>query len=404
MSVQKDKTDKEVRANRMSNVSICFALSHNLRYGSGTQQVTLNYLKAIKKIREINPDYLKLKISVLDSDYTPGHVTVLTDRYVREIVDSFEYLSIHSFVSYFSFFGKNRYSRNMFYYILNPFLLKLTGRMIYKKILDRISGSDFVILIDNDMSFLFPKRKSAKLIATNHALFGGATEFYNVVKNPLSFWRLIDAFIFLSRDKEKIQKCDKPYFVLPNGVDVDKYLPLYKNNRLPKFIFFGRISREKGISLILEIWNKVEHKELAELHIAGDGPLKPLVSEYKAMNFYYHGKMPDEEIIKFIQSGDVLLYPSLKDNFPLVVLESLSCGVYCLISENLKDEFSDFVDQTFAEFINPLDTTKVAKRIDSIILHKDYENVSKEKLFEYVKRNYSWESITLKLFEGLENL
>lgn len=399
-----DINNNRGKASKTKIYSICFIISHNLRYGSGTQQVTLNYLKSIKRIQEMYPDYLNWKVSVLDSEYTPGHIKVLSDAYVKRITNNFEYFTIHSFAPDISFLRKRRYSKSLFNYVLNPLILKITGRFVYRKVIDKISKKDFVILIDNDLSFLFPKRKSAKLIGTNHALFGTPTDFYNVIRNPFSFWRLLDAFIFLTNDRKKIEKCNKPYFVLPNGVDVDTYLPSNIKNTMPRFIFFGRISHEKGIAQILDIWDKVEYKEKAELHMAGDGPLKSLVSGYNGKNFVYHGKMPDEEIIKFIQSGDVLLYPSLKDNFPLVVLESLSCGLYCLISENVRDAFSDFVDQGFAEFINPLETTNIAKRIDDIIIHKEFEKFDKDNLFKYVKKNYSWESITVKLLEVLRNL
>lgn len=386
-----------------SVLSITFLISHNLKYGSGTQQVVLNYLKAYKNIQN-SSNRKKLKITILNSNYTPGKVFLLSDNYVRQLTSAFEYKTVRLFHLYFTFLVKSRYGANLYHYIVAPIFLKFTGRFVYRRQIDQISNSSFVILIDNDLAFLLPAKRKAKLLGTAHSLFEDTNSFKKVTSNFMSFWKFFDGFIFLDNNDPRIPFCNKPYFILPNGVDVHLYYPLKKgmSSSVTRIIFFGRLSVEKGILNILKIWENVSHKELAELHVAGDGPLKNILEEYKCKNYYFHGKLVDDEIVSFIQEGDLLLYPSIRDNFPLVVFEALSCGLFCMISKSLKGVFSNFETFGAIEYLDPLSIRDISVAIDRHIITKQYEKLDRIKLHTYIKENYSWEAIFNQLISDLE--
>lgn len=384
-------------------LSITFLISHNLKYGSGTQQVILNYLKAYKNIQNSSSQN-KLKITILNSNYTPGNVSLLSDDYISQLTSAFEYKTIRLYHLYFTFLIKSRYGAKLFRYIIVPIFLKFTGRFVYRRQIDQISSSSFVILIDNDLAFLLPAKRKAKVLGTAHSLFEDINSFKKVTSNFMSFWKFFNGFIFLDTKDPRIRFCNKPYFILPNGVDVHLYYPRMnrKANSITRIIFFGRLSVEKGILNILKIWDNISHKELAEFHVAGDGPLKNILEEYKSQNYYFHGKLTDDEIVSFIQEGDLLLYPSIRDNFPLVVLEALSCGLFCMISESLKGVFSNFETFGAIEYLDPLNIMDISNAIDKQIITKQYEKLDRMKLHTYIKENYSWESIFSQLIRGLE--
>ena len=95
------------------------------------------------------------------------------------------------------------------------------------------------------------------------------------------------------------------------------------------FLFVGRLSEEKGIIELLEVFKTLPY----QLVIIGDGPLKKQVSEYK--------KYKNIEIKKFLSRGKVFSYmqnaistiiPSLwYEVLPMVMLESFANGTPVIV-------------------------------------------------------------------------
>lgn len=379
-------------------ISIVFLLSDNIAYGSGTQQVVLNYVRAFKQTK------LNVKITVIDTNRFPGNVRIYDPEYINSVMNNTIYKSLANLPPFFYFLGKTRYTKGVFYGIIQPVTLKIFGRVFYRRLIDDLSKCNFVICIDNHMVFLFPRKREAKVLGTSHVLFGGSKQIELLKNSRISYWNKLDAFISLIDDQEIIDKCDKPIFVLPNGVDVTRYYPVKTNNNILKFIFFARLTEDKGVLQLLKIWEKVKNKKNAELHVAGDGPLKSVLMNCHMQNFHYHGRLENDKIINFIQSGDILIYPTFKDVFPLVVLESFSCGMYCILSDRLDRVFDDFNNRGFSEYINVSDANLVARRIDDIITNKKILRINKEEIYKYVCENYAWTTIVNKLYRSLLQL
>jgi len=373
------------------NISLLFVLSDNISYGSGTQQVVLSYVRAFKEIE------LNINIKVLDTNHLPGNIRRLSKEYIHSVMNEVSYETI-ALPALYNLLGKTRFKKKVFGIIVTFVTLKIIGRIIYRKLIDNLSNCDFIILIDNGMAFLFPKNTKAKLVGTAHSLFEGSKNIEMLKNNKLLYWKRLDIFISLINEPSILKSCNIPVFVLPNGVDTKRYYPIQKKNKRLKFIFFARLSKEKGVIELLEIWKKVRNKDKVELHIAGDGPLRNFVADSKLESFYYHGKLEDDKIIDFIQSGDILLYPTFRDVYPLVVLESFSCGVYCMLSDKLRGVFDDFISRGFGEYFNATDTSVVASRIDKLILEKKEQS---DDIYEYVSSNYDWKNIVTRLLDNL---
>ena len=67
------------------------------------------------------------------------------------------------------------------------------------------------------------------------------------------------------------------------------------------------------------------------------GILKKLVkikTKYNINNFHYFGLVSNEELYLLIKKSKVVLIPSYFEVFPTVILESLSLGVNCIVTEN----------------------------------------------------------------------
>ncbi|KKQ78510.1 MAG: Glycosyltransferase and TPR domain protein, partial [Candidatus Daviesbacteria bacterium GW2011_GWF2_38_6] len=97
-----------------------------------------------------------------------------------------------------------------------------------------------------------------------------------------------------------------------------------------KIILFGAndvMNNRKGFSLLLEALDifSIQNKDDVILGIFGDlPPGTPIQSKYQVLNF---GTINSENTLALVYSlSDVFVLPSLEDNLPNTVLESLACG------------------------------------------------------------------------------
>ena len=93
-------------------------------------------------------------------------------------------------------------------------------------------------------------------------------------------------------------------------------------------LYFGRLSREKGIRTLLDAWERIEG---AVLKIAGSGPLAKEVEERAArmggQRIQVLGHVTGDEKRDLIQGALCLVVPSeWYENFPISVVEAMSCG------------------------------------------------------------------------------
>jgi len=120
---------------------------------------------------------------------------------------------------------------------------------------------------------------------------------------------------------------------LPNFID-NEFLnnKKIKNEFNPQkyILYFGRLSEEKGIDLLIKSYleNSVKLSKWI-IKIAGEGPeqdrLKKLNKRYKQIEFL--GKKKIEELKKIISQSYLIIVPSIwPENFPYSILEGMGLG------------------------------------------------------------------------------
>ncbi len=96
---------------------------------------------------------------------------------------------------------------------------------------------------------------------------------------------------------------------------------------VPVVLFAGRISHEKGVMELPEIYKKLKKESInVQFVIAGSGPaedeLKAEFPEAMYPGWIDHNDLPD-----YYSAADILVLPSKFDTFSCVVLEALNCGL-----------------------------------------------------------------------------
>ena len=133
--------------------------------------------------------------------------------------------------------------------------------------------------------------------------------------------------------------------VLPRGVDtvmfspekrVQDYWHRHNCNGAFKFLYVGRISKEKNVDILVKAFDKLNEKgnNPAYLVLVGDGPLLPELRKRCARNknIIFTGILHDEDLAQAYASSDVFVFPSTTDTFGNVVLEAQASGLPTIVS------------------------------------------------------------------------
>ncbi|MFW9923841.1 MAG: glycosyltransferase [Candidatus Thorarchaeota archaeon] len=139
----------------------------------------------------------------------------------------------------------------------------------------------------------------------------------------------------------KRETFDKKVNVSPMGANIkimedEIEKKCFKENTF-NVLFIGRIVEKKGLQFAINAFSKINDKDVY-FHICGDGPLKEklkqsVIDMNQAEKIVFYGKISEERKIKFLNSADILLVPSIetnegdKEGLPVVILEALSTGL-----------------------------------------------------------------------------
>lgn len=114
------------------------------------------------------------------------------------------------------------------------------------------------------------------------------------------------------------------------GVDVNKYTFRKLNDKNPttKFLFIGRIMKEKGINELFDAMRRlVTEGQNCCLHVLGgmEEDYKSVINECESEGWlYYHGFQAD--VLPFIYASDCFVLPSWHEGMANVNLENAACG------------------------------------------------------------------------------
>jgi len=151
----------------------------------------------------------------------------------------------------------------------------------------------------------------------------GAAESY--LYHGLDYYnKYIDHYISPSLFlKELVQKrVNKPIVVIPNFVD--ELLPDNEllSNKDSYYLYYGRVSKEKGIADIVTIFESLN----LPLYIVGNGDAVADIKESKYIT--YLGPKYGEELFSLIAKAKYVIQPSKWfENCPMTIIESFSLGI-----------------------------------------------------------------------------
>lgn len=149
-----------------------------------------------------------------------------------------------------------------------------------------------------------------------------------------SFYQQIDRYICLNDSQISLLqnvgfdegKIVKKYNYVP---DVAAEVMFPGLDELPEryVVYYGRIGEEKGIGLLMEIWNRLPDIPLI---VMGGGPMEKNFSEWAASRkqVYYLGYVQHERCLAVVKGGEFVVFPSVwYEGCSMVEIEAESLGV-----------------------------------------------------------------------------
>jgi glycosyltransferase involved in cell wall biosynthesis len=226
----------------------------------------------------------------------------------------------------------------------------------------------------------------------HHSLLKGATQddFNDIFQRNEWKQRLYrkwilgaDRFIAVSEEmKKEMIACgisEDRIQRIPNAVNTNKFAPVSEERkRLLKkrfslspeqtvFLFLGRLEPRKGVDILLQAWKKYSPGFLL---IVGAGPeeqrLKQISADIKNVMINAESRFP----LDFYQCADVFVFPSVKEGFPGVVLEAMSCGLPC-IATKIGGVTDQIEHRKQGLLVSPGDADELANAIQYVALNPE---------------------------------
>lgn len=120
------------------------------------------------------------------------------------------------------------------------------------------------------------------------------------------------------------QHLDVPVDVIPYGFDAPRVPPVERGNRI---LVATRMFERKGVQYLLRALEELDTDW--EVLIAGDGPYLPHLREQAAetgVRVTFLGQVSDRELTTLYRTARVFVFPSIRENFPVVLLEAMAAG------------------------------------------------------------------------------
>lgn len=99
----------------------------------------------------------------------------------------------------------------------------------------------------------------------------------------------------------------------------------------PRVLVVTRLVAAKNLSEFLRAFSKHESRDTVELHIVGDGPLREelqsMIKQSGLHNVQLRGALPRAQVANEMGAADLLLLPSVREPWGIVVVEALGTGL-----------------------------------------------------------------------------
>ena len=199
--------------------------------------------------------------------------------------------------------------------------------------------------------------------------------------------------------------------VIPNGVDVSKFVPLPRGeaqselgltDRTSRVLYVGAITKSKGLDYLLMAFGTLvaSAQEPVELVLVGDGDYQQqarvLVRELGLADaVVFAGKQPNEQIPLWMNASDAVALPSLSEGFGVVLVEAMACGKPVVATTCGGPE--DIVTANTGILVPPAHEPALAQALLDVF--KDGDRFAPAVIRQHAVDHYAYEGIAARILD-----
>lgn len=249
----------------------------------------------------------------------------------------------------------------------------------------------------------------SKMVITLHEVWGdywyeylGRAGFFGKLVER-SMLALTDRFITVSqkteRDLQSIKRTDRSQTV-PNGIDLNQIKNVKQLNVDVDLLFAGRLIKEKKVDLMIKALPQViQTYPGLKCKVVGDGPERARLEKLRddlnltdAVEFsgFVEGYT---ELISTMKASKLLVLPSKREGFGMVVVEANACGIPVVVVDYPMNAAKDLVENGENGYISKPNPEDLAINIIKTIGNTDMMKESSMAMAQ----NYDWEKIVDRL-------
>ncbi|MGK0701216.1 glycosyltransferase family 4 protein [Priestia flexa] len=187
-----------------------------------------------------------------------------------------------------------------------------------------------------------------------------------------------EKFIEIGLNKDKIT-------VKPNFMEQHTEGRLKKDDEIT---FVGRISKEKGLHLLLAAWSKVGSEVNTKLNVIGDGPLrKELEGKYQHLsNVNFLGKLDSTAVLSYMSKSKYIIVPSIwYEGFPMTIIESYSVNTP-VISSNIGSLKEVVINEITGFHFENNNINSLENTLKKALKYSDYDKLQRNIKEQYEKK------------------
>ena len=157
---------------------------------------------------------------------------------------------------------------------------------------------------------------------------------------------------------------------IPNAINL-QLIPKKSTKQFEnQIIFAGRLSKEKGIEILLEAASQLPNNY--HLLIAGSGPLEEKVRKLSDEKTYLHylGYQSNQNVLSLIRGSDLLIQPSLDAGISSTLLEAMACGT-CILASNIEGISEIVENNKTGLLVEPNDRDELLNKILYLLPKKE---------------------------------
>ena len=250
-----------------------------------------------------------------------------------------------------------------------------------------------------------PKKMGKKVVVTIHGLdwkrakWGRFASWY-IMKGEKAAAKYADEVIVLSKSVQDYfkEKYGRDTTLIPNGVTIlppiESEIVKYKYG-LEKddyILFLGRLVPEKGVHYLIEAFKGIKTDKILVI-AGGSSDTSQYMNELKDMaegdeRIVFTGFVEGKELEELYSNAYLYVLPSDVEGMPLSLLEAMSFGNACLVSDIpecasvIKDK-----DMLFAK--GDVDSLRI--KLSDLINNPNMVKEHAGRAFETVSKEYSWD-------------